>query len=51
MDVPAIRGEAPPQLDTGAIAMVNIQPERLRTIATEALSNEKKIESLIECIA
>jgi putative nucleotidyltransferase with HDIG domain len=45
-----IRGEMPPDLNPDAITSVNVFPERLRTIADEALLNEKKIESFIDCI-
>ena len=50
VNVSTIPGETPPKLDPEAIALINIQPERLRAIAGEALCDEKKIESLIECI-
>ena len=50
VNVSTIPGETAPQLDTDAIALVDIQPERLRTIVGEVLQNEKKAESMIECI-
>jgi putative nucleotidyltransferase with HDIG domain len=50
VDVATIPGETPPELDAEAKAFVNVQPERLRAIAGEALQNEKKIELFIECI-
>jgi putative nucleotidyltransferase with HDIG domain len=43
-------GETPPQLEPEAIGLVDVQPERLRAIAGEALQNEKRIEAMIECI-
>jgi len=50
VNVSTIPDEAPPELDAGAISLVNVTPERLRAIAGDALQNEKKIESIIECI-
>ena len=42
--------ETAPEFDGNAIAIVNLQPERLRAIANEAVFNEKTIESFINFI-
>jgi putative nucleotidyltransferase with HDIG domain len=43
-------GEPAPQLQSTAVNIVNLPPERLRTIANETIQNEKTIESLLNCL-
>jgi putative nucleotidyltransferase with HDIG domain len=42
--------EISPEFDPDAVAIVNLQPERLRTIANEAVLNEKTIESFLNFV-
>ena len=42
-----ITDEIPPQFDDIALAQINLEPERLKSIANDTLRNEKEIETLI----
>ncbi|MBD3315884.1 MAG: HDOD domain-containing protein [Chitinivibrionales bacterium] len=41
-------GEAVPPLDEQAIAIVGLEPERLRVIARDALDDERRLESMMQ---
>jgi len=41
--------ETAPALESEIVSRMHVQPERLRTIANEAIQNEKNLESCIQC--